>query len=197
MSNNLRAAFQNWSAQLGIVMTVAGLMSFLARTLSISLWEPVRVLVQAFRTLFHPIVELPLSLFGIEASEPIKDVALIWMAIGGAVGRTITALYATNTQGRQFFVTTNIGRLLNYFAESAFRRTLLTLASVIIWPVLLFFGLHWPVVVTRGDAMTILPSRRTLPDGAIVCDLRAILLIHLATITVATVALVVASTLGR
>lgn len=185
LTNHLGAAFRNWSAQLGIVITIAGLMSFLARTLAISPIEPLRVLIDTYRALFHPILDLPLSWLGVTLSDPVKDGILIWMAIGGAIGRTLTALYASNRIGRDFFVATRIGEIVKYFSATALRRLMNTIASLVIWPVLLFFGLQWPVVVSDGRSITILPGRPIGSESKVLCDLRVILMIQLATIGVA------------
>jgi hypothetical protein len=198
-SSSISFAFKNWGAQIGLLLSAVSIWSFLMRTLSVSLTAPFEAALRTFRQLFHPLIDLPLSLIHLSVSPVTKDIALLYLAFGGAVGRTFLAVFETNPVGEEFYVATRAGRALNATVKSFPLRVAAVVACLFAWPIVLLVGLQWPLIVRTPRGTTVLPSlpARTRDawgrDVQAICDLRTVLSVQVSTVLLAAAGLTFAA----
>ena len=142
-----RAFSETWKT-VGIVAAAVSIFSLVARVFSMPLSRIAQLAVDAFRATFHPWVSWVGVLLPFQLSEPMKDFMLVWLAIGGSLGRAfyrlLTTVRASEPAARsQGIFTRSIDAVL-FRNRIAWLATLA--ACVLLWPLAMFLLFRRPIV---------------------------------------------------
>ncbi len=91
-ARNFGAAFRSIWAQIGVLLSAIALLNFVQRLFSITLSELITQAIEAFRAVFHPLLELVLGWLSLNLSDLWLDAATLYLILGGAVARTVLSL---------------------------------------------------------------------------------------------------------
>lgn len=102
----IQAAYSNWSSLLGIAFAAMGLVSGASHLLQLDASRVLYELLSAYRAIFYPILEWALAPFQVSVSGWLRDVIIIWVAVGAATSRAFFVEYnllrpKTHAEGRK------------------------------------------------------------------------------------------------
>lgn len=185
-----RAFGQTWKA-VGILLTAVSVYAFIARVWSIAPSDLIRAVVAAYQALFHPIIGAIFGWLHIDLSPFVKDIVVIWFAVGASLARTFYDLFETGAGktaakwSRPLF-----GELDALIFNNPVLRILCLAICVVLWPIALVLLLNKPrvCVSTGGRKFALIGDRDSIPlwNGqqhyAVKHDLRVVFAIYLGAI---------------
>jgi hypothetical protein len=145
LDREVKAAYAGFAKWIGILLAGASLFSWAVKALSLPLSDLGGEFLAAYRTIFHPLIEL---LFGwlvllirLDLPDWWRDAALLYCVIGGAVARTYWGFYQGVSVSSYAGGPPVFGRV-----RGALRRACALAASFIVWPIALLLLLASPFV---------------------------------------------------
>jgi hypothetical protein len=185
LSLDFRVAFRSWWRNIFVLTAGVSIFSAVARELLISLRGLVASIVAAFREVTHPIVDFIFSLANVSLTDWQKDIAVVWLALGGAVLRTmISALRRPYREDE--FARFSLRSALGYVGHRRWLRWLCYVSSPLFWPFFAVFLFATPYLWIRdGEHVADIAraSKQSLVEkGLYVCDFRIQFLIQLGAI---------------
>lgn len=91
-ARDFQAAFRNAWVWVGIVVSSVALFEFSARTLSLPSGSLIDAVTTSYRTIFHPVIQALFGWLPLVLTATLKDLAVLYLAAGGATARTFIAL---------------------------------------------------------------------------------------------------------
>jgi hypothetical protein len=145
---DFQAAFRNMWVWAGILLSAVALYELGGRTVSLPANDLAERIVTAYRTIFHPVVDMMLGWLPLKLTSAIKDGVVIYLSLGGAVARTFVALTEEVKDGD-----VHADPLLDPFVGAPVRRLLGAALSGLFWPVMALLLWTRPIVVRFQPVM--------------------------------------------
>lgn len=83
-----KAAYKSWWSQIAMLLSAIAIFNLASRALNLELSEFMVEAVATYRAVFHPIIDFIVSPLPLRVTDWQKDLALLWLAVGGATVRT-------------------------------------------------------------------------------------------------------------
>jgi hypothetical protein len=198
-------AYRSWGMFLGMAFGVVAIVSLCARLFSLALAKGLMAVIDAYRAVFHTMVDWLLFWVPFELPWWAKDVLVLWCIGWGALVRIILIVYAAELRDRKAaasplqldVIFPIIGGLFN---RGYLLATVGILISFLTWPyVLVQIALRWPyffafqregvlsgVTVRHGKRLDLYLENR----GEFLFDIRLLYIVQIVTMAAAACAVI-------
>lgn len=144
ISKDFKAAYGDFWNVIGVLISGVSIFNFLARTFQIDPSPLLQRLLDAYRSIFHPLIDFFFGWVPIHLTPELKDGVSLYFVIGGAVARTYLTL--TRAVGKQA-VHADGDRFMRWFVVSPFTRLIGLVVCLLLWPLMLIVFWMRPIVV--------------------------------------------------